>query len=137
MDAMSLLREDHQRVKKMFSEVESTTERGVKTRDELFTKVKQKNAAADRPEPPAASMRQPGRAVIWSGASSSMPVSRPSIAPACHRALDEPRGVGGETRKLQGEHASARRRRPRRPWLLGSASRKSKAALPDAGGTYG
>jgi len=27
MDAMSLLREDHQRVKKMFSEVESTTER--------------------------------------------------------------------------------------------------------------
>ena len=60
MDAMSLLREDHQRVKKMFSEVESTTERGVKTRDELFTKVKQKNAAADRPEPPAASLRQPG-----------------------------------------------------------------------------
>jgi len=27
MDAMSLLREDHQRVKKMLSELESTTER--------------------------------------------------------------------------------------------------------------
>ncbi len=41
MDAMSLLKEDHQKVKKMLSELESTTERGVKTREELFTKVKQ------------------------------------------------------------------------------------------------
>jgi Hemerythrin HHE cation binding domain len=41
MDAMSLLKEDHLKVKKMLAELESTTERGVKTREELFTKVKQ------------------------------------------------------------------------------------------------
>jgi hypothetical protein len=41
MDAMSLLKQDHQKVKKMLVELESTTERGVKTREELFTKVKQ------------------------------------------------------------------------------------------------
>ena len=41
MDAMSLLEEDHRKVKKMLAELESTTERGVKTREELFTKVKQ------------------------------------------------------------------------------------------------
>ena len=41
MDAMNLLKEDHQKVKKMLAELESTTERGVKTREELFTKVKQ------------------------------------------------------------------------------------------------
>jgi hypothetical protein len=40
MDAMSLLKEDHQKVKKILAELESTTERGVKTREELFTKVK-------------------------------------------------------------------------------------------------
>jgi hemerythrin-like domain-containing protein len=40
MDAMSLLKEDHQKVTKLLSELESTTERGVKTREELFTKVK-------------------------------------------------------------------------------------------------
>jgi hypothetical protein len=41
MDAMSLLKEDHRKVKKMLEELESTTERGVKTREELFMKVKQ------------------------------------------------------------------------------------------------
>jgi hypothetical protein len=41
MDAMSLLKEDHQKVKKLLAELESTTERGVKTREELFTKVRQ------------------------------------------------------------------------------------------------
>ena len=41
MDAMSLLKEDHQKVKKMLAELESTTERGVKTREELFTRLKQ------------------------------------------------------------------------------------------------
>jgi Hemerythrin HHE cation binding domain len=41
MDAMSLLKEDHEMVKKILAELESTTERGVKTREELFTKVKQ------------------------------------------------------------------------------------------------
>ena len=40
MDAMTLLKEDHQKVKKMLAELESTTERGVKTREELFTRVK-------------------------------------------------------------------------------------------------
>ena len=40
MDALSLLKEDHQKVKKMLAELDSTTERGVKTRDELFTKLK-------------------------------------------------------------------------------------------------
>jgi len=38
---MSLLKEDHETVKKILAELESTTERGVKTREELFTKVKQ------------------------------------------------------------------------------------------------
>jgi hypothetical protein len=41
MDAMSLLKEDQQKVKKVLAELESTTERGVKTREELFTRVKQ------------------------------------------------------------------------------------------------
>jgi len=41
MDAMSLLKDDHQKVKKLLAELESTTERGVKTREELFMKVKQ------------------------------------------------------------------------------------------------
>ena len=41
MNAMTLLKEDHQKVKKLLSELESTTERGVKTREELFMKVKQ------------------------------------------------------------------------------------------------
>jgi hemerythrin-like domain-containing protein len=40
MDALSLLKEDHHKVKKMLEELESTTERGVKTREELFTKLK-------------------------------------------------------------------------------------------------
>jgi hemerythrin superfamily protein len=41
MNAMTLLKEDHQKVKKMLAELESTTERGVKTREELFTRLKQ------------------------------------------------------------------------------------------------
>lgn len=40
MDAISLLKEDHDRVKKLLIELDSTTERGVKTRDELFTKIR-------------------------------------------------------------------------------------------------
>jgi hypothetical protein len=40
MDAMSLLEEDHRKMKKLLSELESTTERGVKTREELFATVK-------------------------------------------------------------------------------------------------
>jgi GTP cyclohydrolase I len=41
MDALELLKEDHDKVKKMLQELESTTERGVKTREQLFTRVKQ------------------------------------------------------------------------------------------------
>jgi hemerythrin-like domain-containing protein len=40
MDAMSLLEEDHRKMKKLLSELESTTERGVKTREDLFATVK-------------------------------------------------------------------------------------------------
>ena len=39
MDAITLLKEDHQKVKKLMGELEKTTERGVKTREELFTKL--------------------------------------------------------------------------------------------------
>jgi hemerythrin-like domain-containing protein len=41
MDAIALLKEDHDKVKKLLDDLDSTTERGVKTRDELFTKIKQ------------------------------------------------------------------------------------------------
>ena len=41
MDALSLLKEDHEKVKKLLEQLESTTERGVKTREELFSKIKQ------------------------------------------------------------------------------------------------
>ncbi|MEX2048772.1 MAG: hemerythrin domain-containing protein [Gemmatimonadota bacterium] len=40
MNAISSLEEDHRKMKKLLSELESTTERGVKTREELFATVK-------------------------------------------------------------------------------------------------
>jgi len=40
MDALSLLRDDHGKVKKLLAELEKTTERGVKTRTELFATIK-------------------------------------------------------------------------------------------------
>jgi len=40
MNAISLLKADHDKVKKMLDEGESTTERGVKTRTELFEELK-------------------------------------------------------------------------------------------------
>jgi iron-sulfur cluster repair protein YtfE (RIC family) len=40
MDALTLLKEDHDRVRKMLNEGEETTERAEKTRTELFTKLK-------------------------------------------------------------------------------------------------
>jgi len=40
VDALALLKEDHARVKKLLEEGESTTERGVKTRDQLFDRLK-------------------------------------------------------------------------------------------------
>ena len=41
MDALTLLEQDHQKVKKLMGEIEKTTERGVKTQEELFTKLVQ------------------------------------------------------------------------------------------------
>jgi hemerythrin-like domain-containing protein len=41
MDAVTMLKDDHDKVKKILSDLDSTTERGVKTREELFAKVKQ------------------------------------------------------------------------------------------------
>ena len=41
MNAISLLEEDHRKMKKLLSDLESTTERGVKTREELFATVKE------------------------------------------------------------------------------------------------
>jgi hypothetical protein len=40
MDAVTLLKDDHDKVKKILNDLDSTTERGVKTREELFAKVK-------------------------------------------------------------------------------------------------
>jgi len=40
MDALSLLNEDHRKVKKLLAELEKTTERGVKARTELFATIK-------------------------------------------------------------------------------------------------
>ena len=40
MDALSLLKADHDKVKKMLAEGEKTTERGEKTRTELFARLK-------------------------------------------------------------------------------------------------
>jgi hemerythrin-like domain-containing protein len=40
MDALALLMDDHRKVKALLRELESTTERGVKTRSELFATIK-------------------------------------------------------------------------------------------------
>jgi len=40
MDAITLLKHDHDKVKKLLADLESTTERGVKTRTELFATIK-------------------------------------------------------------------------------------------------
>ena len=40
MDAITLLKADHDKVKRLLTELESTTERGVKTRTELFATIK-------------------------------------------------------------------------------------------------
>jgi hypothetical protein len=41
MDAITLLKDDHEKVSGIFEQLEPTTERAVKTREELFTKLKQ------------------------------------------------------------------------------------------------
>ena len=40
MDAITLLKNDHDKVKELLNELETTTERGVKTRQELFATIK-------------------------------------------------------------------------------------------------
>ena len=40
MDAVKLLKDDHDKVKKILEDLDSTTERGVKTREELFATIK-------------------------------------------------------------------------------------------------
>jgi iron-sulfur cluster repair protein YtfE (RIC family) len=40
MDAIKLLKDDHDKAKKMLEELDATTERAVKTREELFTRLK-------------------------------------------------------------------------------------------------
>jgi hypothetical protein len=50
MNAMELLKQDHQKVKKLMEEIDSTTERGLKTRDELFTTFKDEMAVHERIE---------------------------------------------------------------------------------------
>jgi hemerythrin-like domain-containing protein len=39
MDALALLKEDHDKAKKLMAELEDTTERGVKTREQKWTKL--------------------------------------------------------------------------------------------------
>ena len=39
MDALTLLEQDHQKVKKLMGEIEKTTERAIKTREQLFNKL--------------------------------------------------------------------------------------------------
>lgn len=39
MNAIALLKADHEKVKKLLTQLESTTERGVKTREELLSKI--------------------------------------------------------------------------------------------------
>ena len=41
MDAIQLLKDDHEKMKKLLNEAEQTTEQAVKTREELFTKIKE------------------------------------------------------------------------------------------------
>ena len=40
VDALTLLQEDHDKVKRLLTELESTTERGVQTRERLFATIK-------------------------------------------------------------------------------------------------
>ena len=40
MNAITLLEEDHDKMRKLLDELETTTERGVKTRTELFATIK-------------------------------------------------------------------------------------------------
>jgi hypothetical protein len=50
MDALTLLKQDHDRVKKMLADGERTTERGEKTREELFLRLKESLVAHESME---------------------------------------------------------------------------------------
>ena len=50
MDAIKLLKADHDKVKKILAQGESTTERGEKTRTELFAKLKEEMLIHERIE---------------------------------------------------------------------------------------
>ena len=45
MDALTLLKADHDKVKKLLAELESTTERGVQTRERLYTTIRKELTA--------------------------------------------------------------------------------------------
>jgi len=45
MDAIALLKADHDKVKKLLAELESTTQRGVKTREQLYTTIRKEMTA--------------------------------------------------------------------------------------------
>ncbi|HEX7347663.1 MAG TPA: hemerythrin domain-containing protein [Candidatus Limnocylindrales bacterium] len=40
MDALKLIKDDHEKMRKLLTELESTTERGVKTREQLYATIK-------------------------------------------------------------------------------------------------
>ena len=40
MDALTLLKNDHDKMRKLLTDLESTTERGIKTREELYSTIK-------------------------------------------------------------------------------------------------
>jgi hemerythrin-like domain-containing protein len=40
MDALRLLKDDHDKMRKLLDDLETTTQRGVRTREELFSKIK-------------------------------------------------------------------------------------------------
>jgi polyhydroxyalkanoate synthesis regulator phasin len=50
MDAIRLLKDDHDRVKKMLADGEQTTERAEKTRSEVFAKIKEEMLVHERIE---------------------------------------------------------------------------------------
>jgi hemerythrin superfamily protein len=50
MNAIELLKQDHVKVKKLMEEIDSTTERGVKTREELFGRFKREMTVHERIE---------------------------------------------------------------------------------------
>jgi hemerythrin-like domain-containing protein len=50
MDAIALLKDDHDRMKKLLTEAEATTERAEKTRPELYSKIKAELTVHERIE---------------------------------------------------------------------------------------